>query len=599
MKALLHTMALVGLLAGITMAARADVVSLYGAENSRNIAQISIEKDGATVLLEVLPADLMVFQDALSDEWFKADTTARLPRSRRWDRFATEVFGFTADGKTLPVEIGLVETRTRIARYSPLAGKTNPYTGRPIPGPPNDKRVVYLELAYPFPVGTRPSKLVINPPLSDEGISRAQIGFTVHHLGVQVVDFSPLNKASVLHLDWEDPWYSRFEGGSLKRWQDSGMMTFLYIEPYEVRHEMLVRVKDMESLLDLGLRDPDWIEEDEFRRVENAIGEFLRRHSNVNIDGVLGKGILDKVNFVQYTRRRTLFLTEPERLSVPSAMLGVVVTYFTEGLPQEVTMEWDLFTDRILQVPAKAIDPAGPFPTYLTPDDPVHTWDNFLKTYRIPTVDAIVVDPAHMPFQLPALSIVLCLGLLPVGLAWRRKIRSGESGKGSLWVGGILVIAALVAYPLVTIDAPGGDSGGLDGEQSEMLVKGLLRNIYRAFDFRNEEDVYDKLAVTVAGDLLTEIYLLNRQSFVVQQAGGAQAKVETVEIKEAAPERAGPGYLFDTTWSAAGSVGHWGHFHYRTNRYRALITAVPEGGAWKIVGLEVLEETRLDPLAIP
>ena len=48
-------------------------------------------------------------------------------------------------------------------------------------------------------------------------------------------------------MDWEDPWYSRFENKALKRWQQSGMMTFLYIEPFEVRHETLVRVKDMEA----------------------------------------------------------------------------------------------------------------------------------------------------------------------------------------------------------------------------------------------------------------------------------------------------------------------------------------------------------------
>ena len=64
------------------------------------------------------------------------------------------------------------------------------------------------------------------------------------------------------------------------------------------------------------------------------------------------------------------------------------------------------------------------------------------------------------------------------------------------------------------------------------LFLNLLKNVYRSFDFREEEDVYDKLAISVSGDLLTEIYLQNRKSMIVEQAGGAQAKVQEVDVQE-------------------------------------------------------------------
>ena len=54
-----------------------------------------------------------------------------------------------------------------------------------------------------------------------------------------------------------------------------------------------------------------------------------------------------------------------------------------------------------------------------------------------------------------------------------------------------------------------------------------------------------------------------------------------------------------TRWTALGTVGHWGHTHVRQNRYDAVVTIEPVDGAWKIVGLDVREETRIDPSAQP
>ena len=61
-------------------------------------------------------------------------------------------------------------------------------------------------------------------------------------------------------------------------------------------------------------------------------------------------------------------------------------------------------------------------------------------------------------------------------------------------------------------------------------------------DFREEEDVYDKLAISVSGDLLTDIYLQSRKSLQIEQAGGAATTgtqrvmdIETQQIHERAP----------------------------------------------------------------
>ena len=59
------------------------------------------------------------------------------------------------------------------------------------------------------------------------------------------------------------------------------------------------------------------------------------------------------------------------------------------------------------------------------------------------------------------------------------------------------------------------------------------------------------------------------------------------------------GFLFHAKWTAMGTVGHWGHIHMRKNQYDANITVEPVEGAWKITGLELLEEKRIDSYAQP
>jgi len=150
----------------------------------------------------------------------------------------------------------------------------------------------------------------------------------------------------------------------------------------------------------------------------------------------------------------------------------------------------------------------------------------------------------------------------------------------------------------VAVLRPAAIAGSLQPDQARELLQVLLKNVYRAFDFREEEDVYDRLAISVSGDLLADIYLQNRRSFSIQKAGGAQAKIDSVEIQEAVAERLDDrplGYAIRGRWAAQGAVGHWGHIHSRRNQYDAVVTVEAVDGAWKITDLEVLEEQRVDP----
>lgn len=578
--------------------ARADWINLTGAETAPNIAEITVFDDRIEVALEVYVDDLKVFEDLIPEDWLKDLKVDRPPLADRLKRFSERGLRFVTDkGETLHAELRLVEPRLRKDRYSPFAGMVNPMTRQRAPEAPADKRVLYAELVYPFRE-TAPKTLTMSPPLDAEGRAEVSIGSIVYHKTVPVIDFRYLSGPSTLTLD-PDPWYSKFDNPNLSRHHKDALMSFLYVEPYEVRHEILTRVKDLAQWMDLGLRGDHYIEIDELEPLKQRIGEFLLKKNPVKVDGKSVKPILDRTNYVRLGLTGVQILEVPERLEIDSAVVGVIITYITDGMPQEVTVNWQLFTDQIQRVPATASDPAGPLPTYLTPEDNVHTWTNFLKHYELPTVRRTQVAGSLGELHIPVVSLLGLAGFLGAGGWTLSRRRCARSMRLPLVVGALCLATTAAAYPVaqVTISRPALMAGELNDERASALLQTLLKNVYRAFDFRDEGDVYDKLALTISGDLLTDIYLQNRRSLAIQQAGGAQAKVKEVTVESVRAERADGGdltYAFHGTWTVLGTVGHWGHIHQRKNRYEAVVTVAAQDGAWKIVGLEMRDEQRID-----
>jgi len=581
--------------------ANADWINLSGAQNAPNIAEIHINDDHVKVELEIFVKDLVAFDRLIPDEFFAGTRIKRATLDERMQQFSNEDLQVIADGgQNLKATLKLIEPRFRKERPIPVRWKINPYTGQPIPGPPEDKRVLYAELIYSFT--QKPQSLTIIPPLDEENkISKVPIGFMTYHQRAPLHDFKYLSEPSTVTLDWGDPWYSKFEKKSLHRWQLGGVMSFLYIEPYEVRHEILARVKDLAAWIDLGLRGDEFIEADENEPLKKRVGEFFLKRDKTLIDGKHLRPILDRVSFVKYSTTASTFVVQPEQLPINTAMVGVIITYLTEGLPQQVTNEWDLWSDHIQKVATDAIDPAGGLPSYVTPDDNVLTWTNFLKTYVMPTVAKIEVDESLTTMKIPLASVLCLLALLPLGLQIKKRGKNAGSSIGlHIGLAVLLVAGSILLYPFlkVAVAKPAALAPKMTDENAVTVLNSLLKNIYRSFDFREEEDVYDRLATSVNGDLLSDIYLQNRKSMVVTQAGGARARVKEVEIIDVNVKNRDDhplGILFHAKWTATGSVGHWGHIHIRKNQYEANISVEPVDGAWKITDLELLEEKRIDP----
>ena len=595
---LIQTCLLVASLLAVTATTRADWMNLTGAETAQNIAEVYVLEDHVRVVLEVYLSDLAHFEALVPDQWLEGSDIQRPPLTERLRRFSDTGLQFiTESGEKLQAQVKLVEPRLRVDRNSPFAGMLNPTTRRVVPDAPTDKRVLYAELVYPF--SGKPQQLTMVPPLDDNGQALVNIGFIVYHKSVPVIDFRYLGAPSRLMLNWDDPWYSRFENPNLKRHHKSALMSFLYVEPYEVRHEILTRVRDLDTWMDLGLRGDEYIEINELEPLKQRIGAFLLGRNPVLIDGEARKPILDRSNYVKVALTGIKLMEKPERLEIDTAIIGVIITYITDGMPQKVTVEWALFNDQVERVPATATDTAGPLPTFLTPEDNIHTWTNYLKNFKLPTVQQIDVAGSLGELRLPLITLLCLAGVLIVAIWTLLHARRRKPLRVPLVAAALLLATGAVAYPFasITITRPTVMAGEIDDERAEALLQTLLKNVYRSFDFREEEDVYDKLALSVSGDLLTEIYLHNRRSMAIQQAGGAQAKIKEVAVEQVSAERIdgdGLSYALHGRWTALGRVGHWGHVHQRKNRYEAVITISAQEGVWKITGLELMDEQRID-----
>ena len=131
--------------------------------------------------------------------------------------------------------------------------------------------------------------------------------------------------------------------------------------------------------------------------------------------------------------------------------------------------------------------------------------------------------------------------------------------------------------------------------QTNRILNGLLLNMYRSFSYSNEEAVYDQMSKSVAGDLLTDVYLQNRNVMRIEEEDQAKVYIDRLDIRETDSLSAvdGGGFSALVRWDVYGSVNHWEHIHYRCNSYKAKITLMPKGKYWIITHFGLIDEERI------
>ncbi len=566
--------------------ARGDALVVTKAMQATTVAEIHVTASSVRVELEIGVADLKAFADLLPDEIHAALNVGKAPLPERLSRFFRDGLVVRDEaGASLVGRVESVAARRRIFR--------DEITGEPLPVQPADAEpIVFATLVYEFQ--GQPKSLTFQSFINAS--VAANIGFVCYHHGLPVNDFRYLSEEITLDLDWRDPWYSRFRHPNLRRQFDAPLAAFLYVEPYEVRQEIIVRPRDLQAWLDLGIGDSRVIPVDAQGELKERVAEFLAEKNPVTIDGRPAEGRLDRIHFIRRTLRRTGIIEPPEELDATSATLGVIFVYPIDRLPEEVSMTWELFSPAIQVVPAVASDEAGGLPSRVTPDEPVLTWRNYLTNPTVPQLASIAPPPSQREFRVPIVTVI-CGGVIVVLLLKSWKTSSDGSAKAfaatlALFVCGVLAMP----YAKLPVTSPFASSPGISGAEARELVTGLLHNVYRAFDHHDESLIYDRLAHSIAGDLLAEVYLETRRSMEVKNQGGLRITVKEISVSELEPitpqDESALG--FRCRWRVAGWIGHWGHIHSRVNEHLANLTIAPLEGRWKITAIEMLDEQPIE-----
>ena len=401
-------------------------------------------------------------------------------------------------------------------------------------------------------------------------------------------------------FDWENP-----PGKAPQNWRElrkkqaeefqkrlgitsySGLYSYIYLTDREVRHEILVPLLTFEKWLPLDRANPEYLEVEEQKAAHEKIAEWIRGRNPVEIDGVPVQPVLQRLQFFGLDIRDFAQNAEPRRVSAYQARLGIILAYPAKAPPNRVRMKWDSFHEAAPFLRSFVFEhDKDPTEEYFVRDQPRWDWareGNPPAAYDF-KASVLVTAPKNNGlyfFIAPLLALAAYVGLAHETTARR--------------IGAALFTGACAATFIGILQMP----STLPAPKDKFTTKHtatLLQNIYRAFDYNEESDVYDALAHSVTGELLEELFLKIQSGLRMQEQGGAVAHVKRVRIVDIKPGRAADdGRLpVDCTWRVTGTVEHWGHIHTRENEYTARIhlSTTPEDRG-RIAAYEVTDEQRI------
>jgi hypothetical protein len=395
------------------------------------------------------------------------------------------------------------------------------------------------------------------------------------------------------------------------------------VTPTDVRVDLVMNLMFVDGLVQSNRARPDDITPEEEARVREGLRQYFSAHADGLGTGGVGaraeagiNRLIDRGNTVRIDGvvvapiEREFAVVHPEAESRPGfeqnpllliPQVHLTLEYACKSAPERVEVVWGTFPLDFLaqgrdnpppgQVEAVLVAPGGVQEVVLTQAEPSYTWHN-------PGKPVLARPPAVVERDggaVPVLSVLL-------GAAWVGWVAVGVARRGRMPRGSVAVLAPVVAgtwllMPVarVSLRAPMERPGE---EEARGIFRALHANIYRAFDYTTEGEIYDALAQSVDGGLLEALYARVYTSLVMFEEGGAVSRVKSLTAMGESVETAevvGPAGSFRVRarWRVEGVVYHWGHSHTRVSEYLALYDVAPTSAGWRIIGVTALEQFRV------
>ncbi len=373
---------------------------------------------------------------------------------------------------------------------------------------------------------------------------------------------------------------------------------YLYVEPYQARFECLMDLRTVLDWLGVPGTRGEQLPPDAASAVLEKAAALAATWCAMRVDGAQVESRLALHQWVSGEPGRTLPMPAGETVTVEGTMLGLMWECPLGPEPQSIEVVWQGFIENISHLPVTVFFGRESEQTVLTEGNATCRWNNEGRLPAPKPLAEVPKLPERPSFLLPVGAMVwVFMGLLLAVLLLKRGRRRKVPLASLAVLAGVWLLGALMTAPLLVLRLPLPGSAATppvaEIPAAETIVSPLLRNVYRAFDHRRESDIYDVLERSADGPLLRHLYLEIIAALTLDQAEGARVHVAEFasEVLEVAPE--GDGFTAKTSWTALGSVGHWGHTHMRASVCLGKVTVRPVRGAWKITTLEVLEHRPL------
>ncbi len=562
---------------------------------SMSTAVADIYEDHVQVELRILTEDLMFYQslEADQDQVLSRDDLVKGADAHR--AFLTKYFRvLTKDGVVLEGEFTEVdaaeipEEGVRLDQVMDIGVYFQYRIGL-------EERPDFLTFSQNFGGDDAPVPAVMDLILLQSG---ARLDFPV-----QIGPRSPHSVA----IDWENPprndrmyWRERRDLMRQRREELLGITSYsstyayIYVEPHEIRFEILTPLLTLDTWLPVQREEKDILSVKEQEQLQDSLETFLREKCKAVVDGVEVTPNLSRLDFFTLDIRDFAKKAEKRPVGIQNARAGMILTFSTKGAPKAASIEWNLFNDftPLLNTMVYIFDGKGER-HFFTENEPVWTWQHEGEMPEARSWLSLPKAP-ELPIMRVSILGLICsfLGVIAL-LAGVVRIR--------LWwvVGGVgLILVAGLVWPvgLRAMLHPFQDVPKISLQDQSMVAEALLKNVYRAFDYGDDEQVYDALERSASGEFLESLYLQIKKGLVIQDQGGARSRVREVKWLSGEPESYPEnevGFALKIQWEVTGTVEHWGHIHTRQHAYQAVLKVSGVNREWKIVDLQVVSEDQI------
>lgn len=563
---------------------------------------VYVDADQLSTQVQVFLEDLYLFHQLKTDErnYLSRETIEKGIEAHQ--RFVAERFQILdADG--FPME----PTSVQLEQWTP-----------PEQGVPIDelmKHQLTFSIVFP-PLASPPEFLTFLQRFSEEGaILPSEMTLQIQQAGEPAREPYSLRPHTpyTIRLRWDRPpptgpeaeqrrreWLEAAKQETLGISDYSSIYCFAYVEPRELRIELLVPLQLMVDLVDLRPSDPQQLSVAEQPQVTQRVFDFFSKGVSIRYDDRPVAANLRSCRFFGLTSKDFAQSESTRPVSLASGRVGLIMSYQRPPSGAEFELRWDRFSEDWWSVDVvvisgeriekKTLSRLGNRNHFRWRHATASSSENGASSATVP------ITAAERPRSLAVgrvtgWVVAFCLSLALPCLAFRRRIALPTAVIASIgWL-----LCWVAAWPAMASHVWPYDP--LTADEAAALFAPLHRNIYESLDQASDEEVYDRLAASVAGEMLEDVYREIRLSLQMRDQGGAVSRVHEVSLRDSdLREQDEPSGLFRyrCSWEVAGSVEHWGHRHVRRQWHQADFSVRPLDGHWKIVDWQLLDEQLVD-----